>query len=143
MTWRQPVLVGLILAHALIAAASEHSGVSVRDAWLRESPPGVSVMAGYMVLRNDTSRVQVLVGARSSAFENVMMHRTIARNGMSGMEHAAQIELSANATLQFLPGGYHLMLANPKRTLRAGDRVDIDLEFLNGRVLRVAFEVRK
>jgi len=32
---------------------------------------------------------------------------------------------------------------NPKRTLRAGDRVDIILEFRSGLRLPVTFEVRK
>ena len=62
---------------------------------------------------------------------------------LAGMEHAPQIELSPNASLLFAPGGYHLMLLNPKRTLRAGNRVDINLEFRGGLVLPVAFEVRK
>jgi hypothetical protein len=134
---------GLILALTLIAAASEQAGVSVRDAWVRESPPGVAMMAGYMELRNNTSRPQLLVAASSSGFETVMIHRTIVKDGMAGMEHAPQIELTPNASLIFAPGGYHLMLMNPKQTLRAGDRVDIYLEFRGGLVLPVAFEVRK
>jgi copper(I)-binding protein len=32
---------------------------------------------------------------------------------------------------------------SPKRTLRAGDRVDINLEFRSGLRLLVSFEVRK
>ena len=119
------------------------NAVSVRDAWVRETPPGMTMMAGYMELRNNTSRPQVLVAASSSGFESVMIHRTIVKDGMAGMVHASQIELTANANLTFAPGGYHLMLMNPKRTLRAGDPVVINLEFRGGLVLRVAFEVRK
>jgi hypothetical protein len=140
---RHPVLVGLILALTFTAAASEEAGVSVRDAWVRESPPGVTMMAGYMALRNNTSRSQVLVAARSSDFETVMIHRTIVKDGIAGMEHASQVELTPNASFLFAPGGYHLMLLNPKRTLRAGSRVEIKLEFRGGLVLPVAFEVRK
>jgi copper(I)-binding protein len=143
MRGRYPVFVGLILALTLIAAASEEAGVSVRDAWIRETPPGMTMMAGYMALRNNTSQSQVLVAASSSDFETVMIHRTIVKDGMAGMEHAPQIELSPNASLLFAPGGYHLMLLNPKRTLRAGNRVDIYLEFRGGLVLPVAFEVRR
>ena len=143
MRWRYPVFVGLILALTLIAAASEEAGVSVRDAWVRQSPPGVAMMAGYMALRNNTSRSQALVAASSSDFETVMIHRTIVKNGMAGMEHAPQIELSPNASLLFAPGGYHLMLLNPKRTLRAGNPDVINLEFRGGLVVPVAFEVRK
>lgn len=117
--------------------------VSVRDAWVRETPPGMSTMAGYMVLRNNTSRPQELVAASSSGFESVMIHRTIVKDSMAGMAHASRIELAAKANLIFAPGGHHLMLMKPKRTLRAGDTVDINLEFRGGRVLPVAFEVRK
>jgi copper(I)-binding protein len=143
MRWRRPVLVCLILALTLDPAASEEAGVSVRDAWIRETPPGMTVTAGYMALRNNTSRPQVLVAASSSGFESVMIHRTIVKDGMAGMVHASQIELAPNASLILAPGGYHLMLMNPKRTLRAGDPVVINLEFRGGLVLRVACEVRK
>jgi copper(I)-binding protein len=143
MRGRHPVFVALTWALTFVAAASEEAGVSVRDAWVRESPPGVAMMAGYMALRNNTSRSQVLVAASSSGFETVMIHRTIVKDGMAGMVHASQIELTPGASLIFAPGGYHLMLVNPKRALRAGDRVDINLEFRGGLVLPVAFEVRK
>ena len=126
-----------------IAAETGEADVSVRDAWVREAPPGAAMMAGYMVLQNKTSRSQVLVAASSSGFETVTIHRTIAKEGMTGMEHAPQVELLPKASLLFAPGGYHLMLLNPKRTLRAGDRVDINLEFRGGLVLPVVFEVRK
>ena len=143
MRWRHRVLVGLILALTPIAAAAEEAGVSVRDAWVRETPPGVAMMAGYMVLQNNSSRSQVLVAASSSAFETVTIHRTIVKDGMTGMEHTPQIELLPNASLLFAPGGYHLMLLNPKRTLHAGDRIDIHLKFRGGLVIPVVYEVRK
>jgi len=143
MRWRHPVLVGLMLALIPIAAVTAEAGISVRDAWVRETPPGVDMMAGYMVLQNNTSRSQVLVAASSSGFETVMIHRTIVKDGLAGMVHASQTELAPNASLIFAPGGYHLMLMNPKRTLRAGDRVDITLKFRGGLVLPVAYEVRK
>ena len=143
MKWRQPVFAGLILALAIVPAASQEAGVSVRDAWVRETPPGVAMMAGYMALRNNTSRSQVLVAASSSGFASVMIHRTIVKDGIAGMVHVSRIELAPNASLIFAPGGYHLMLMNPKRTLRAGASVVINLEFRGGLVLPVAFEVRR
>jgi len=143
MKWRHPVFACLVLALTLVPAASKAAGVSVRDAWIRETPPGITMMAGYMELRNNTSRSQVLVAARSPDFETVMIHRTIVKDGMASMVHASQIEIAPNASLLFAPRGDHLMLLNPKRTLRAGDPVVINLEFRGGLVLPVAFEVRK
>jgi copper(I)-binding protein len=143
MRWRNPAVIGLMSALSFIAAASEEAGVSVRDAWVREPPPGVAMMAGYMALRNNTPRPQVLVAASSSGFETVLIHRTIVKDGMAGMARASQIELTPNASLIFAPGGYHLMLMNPKRALHAGDPVVINLEFRGGLVLPIVFEVRK
>jgi len=143
MRWRDPVFVCLISALSVVPAASEEAGVSVRDAWIREAPPGMTMMAGYMKMRNNTSRPQFLVAAGSSGFESVMMHRTVVRGGMAGMAHLSQIELAPNGSLIFAPGGYHLMLMTPKRTLRAGDPVVINLEFRGGLVLPVTFAVRK
>ena len=143
MRSRHPVSVALLLALTLVASASVEAGVSASDAWIREMPPGMTMLAGYMELRNNTSRPQVLVTANSPGFERVMIHRTIVKDGMATMEHASQIELTPNASLIFAPGGYHLMLMNPKRTLRASDPVVINLEFRSGLVVPVAFEVRK
>ena len=83
------------------------------------------------------------MAAHSSGFETVMIHRTIVKDGMAGMAHASQIEIAPNARLTFAPGGYHLMLMNPKRPLRAGDSIVISLEFRGGLVLPVEFAVRK
>ncbi len=143
MRWHHPVFVCLMMALTFIVAASEDAGVSVRDPWIREAPPDMTTMAGYMVLRNNTSRPEVLVAASSSGFETVMIHRSIVQDGMARMVHASQIELAPNASLVFAPGGYHLMLMNPKRALRAGDRVDIILEFRSGFRLPVTCEIRQ
>jgi periplasmic copper chaperone A len=143
MRWRHPVFVCLISALALVPAASEEASVSVHGAWVRETPPGMTMMAGYMELRNNTLRTLILVGASSIEFEGVMIHRTIVREGIAGMVHPTQIELEPNASLIFAPGGYHLMLMKPKRILRVGDRAVINLEFRDGIALPVEFEVRK
>lgn len=141
MSWRY--CVGLILALNLASATSEPAGVSVRDAWIRETPPGASAMAGYMELGNSTSRPQILVSASSPGFASVMIHRTIVKDGMAGMVHTSQVELTPNASFRFAPGGFHLMLMSPKQPLRAGDQVIVNLEFRDGPVLSVVFEVRK
>ena len=62
-------------------------------------------MAGYMELRNNTSRPKVLVAASSPDFQSVTIHRTLIKDGMAGMAHASQIELAPNAGLIFAPGG--------------------------------------
>jgi copper(I)-binding protein len=59
------------------------------------------------------------------------------------MKHPARIEIKAGSTLQFTPGGYHLMLMYPKKALRQGDQVEVLLEFQGGLVLPVKLKVSK
>jgi len=143
MRWRRWLFVCLMMAPALFVSAGEVTDVSVDNPWIREAPPGMTTMAGYMVLRNNTSRPQVLVAASSSGFETLSMHHTVEQNGITSMVHTPQIEFTSNEKLVFAPGAYHLMLMNPKRPLRVGDWVDIILEFRGGLRLPVSYEVRR
>ncbi len=148
MRRREWLLVGpcvalLSVAPQLTLAADDDHRVTVRDAWIRESPPGVDMTAGYMSMRNNGTRQQVLIGASSAGFGEVMIHRTTEKDGMAAMMHTSQIELAPNASVAFAPGGLHLMLMNPTQALRVGDRVNINLQFQGGLVVPFAFEVRK
>jgi len=118
MRWRHAAFAGLISALTAIAAAAEEAGISVRDAWVRETPPGMAMTAGYMVLQNNTSRPQVTRSREEFRLRDCgdSPHYRQGRHDRDGTR--PQVELLPNASLLFKPGGHHLMLLNPKRTLR-------------------------
>lgn len=135
---------GWALAAVLALGTQADAGdVTVADAWIRQAPPGAMVLAGYMRLRNEGAQPQALVNVHADAFGSVMIHQTMMEGGVARMTHAAHIDLAPHASLAFAPGGLHLMLMDPKRPLRAGERVEMQLEFRDGRRLPVSFEVRK
>ncbi len=121
------------------------AGLEVSDAWIAEAPPNVSAQAGYLTLKNGTARPMSLVGVTSGAFESVQIHRSQhdMATGMMKMSHAKAVEIPAGGTMQFKPGGYHLMLMKPKSALKAGDRVEMVLTFADGSESRVTFTVRR
>ena len=123
-----------------LAQAGGH--LMVDNAWIREAPPGATALAGYLTIMNHADKPRVLVGASSSAFGMVMLHRTVMEGGMAKMVHQQMIEIPANGSLTFEPNSYHLMLMKPKQQLKAGDKVDITLEFKNGDTMVVTHEVR-
>jgi len=123
-----------------VALAGGH--LMVDNAWIREAPPGATALAGYMTVHNDSDKERVLVGASSPAFGNVMLHRTVMENGMAKMVHQMAITIPAGGKVTFKPNDYHIMLMKPKHALKAGDKVDITLEFKNGETMTVTHEVR-
>jgi copper(I)-binding protein len=132
------VLLPALLLLAMNASAGE---LLVSGAWIRYLPGGAPA-AGYFSVQNLGQQPAALIGARSPAFDTVMMHRTVEKGGVSRMVHAEKVELPPGARVAFAPGGYHLMLMAPKRPISAGDRIPIALQLADGTSLTVQFEVR-
>jgi len=117
-------------------------GLMIEDPWVREPPPMASALGGFMTIHNPSGTERVLVGASSPAFGSVMLHRTVAQDGMMRMLHQHAITIPAHGMLAFEPGGYHIMLMQPKQPLKAGDKVEVTLQFQDGASETVTYEVR-
>jgi copper(I)-binding protein len=61
---------------------------------------------------------------------------------MMTMRKVDRIAVPAHGTTSLEPGGYHIMLVGLKRTLAAGDEVQVTLTFASGRTLEVKATVR-
>lgn len=134
----------VLLTTALLWSGLVPAGdlLTVEDAWIREAPPGVSALAGYMTLHNHSDEARILVDASCIAFASVMLHRTVMEGEMAKMIHQKRITIPAGESLTFKPSDYHLMLVKPKHPIKAGDKVDITLSFLNAENITVTHEVR-
>lgn len=133
-------LMTLLLTLFSAAALAE---VTVHEPWVREGPPAATVLGGFMELRNDGAEPVELVKAEGPDFEWVELHRTVHEDGMARMVAQDAIEVPAGGVATLEPGGLHLMLMNPRRHYRAGDRVPLTLSFSDGRTLEIEAEVRK
>jgi copper(I)-binding protein len=117
------VAVIALLASARAAACPD---VTADRAWIREAPPGAMAVA-YVTLTNRGKRERVLDGARSDAFGGAGLHRTVVdASGMARMREGT-LPIAPGATAVLEPGGWHLMLFDPARILKAGDVVQLTL----------------
>ena len=117
--------------------------VEVKDAWVRGGPPNARVLAAYMKIENHTGNVNKLVSVRSSAFERIEVHQTVEKDGMARMIKLDTIEIAAEGEAVLKPGGMHLMLINPKKSINVGERVSMTLEFSNGGKTIISAKVKK
>lgn len=100
-------------------------GLAVEDAWIREAPPGAMSVA-YAKLTNRGKRALIITGASSPDFGGAGLHLTVIDQGVARMrEGMLGIATGASAALE--PGGWHLMLYDPARILKAGDVVTLTL----------------
>src|SRR5690349_15498921 len=137
----RPVL-GLVLAfavHAPSAIACEQ--VQAIDAWIALSPPTARVSAGYLKLENHGAATR-LVAISVEGFARAEVHETVRDGGRMSMRPRPALDLAAGATLEFAPGGLHLMLFDPATPLRAGATHAVTFRFADGRTLTARAEVR-
>ena len=127
----------------VVAGTASASDIEIDGAWVREAPPGMPMLAGYMVVENRTGKDLVMTGATSSTFGSIEMHRTIIKDGMASMVQQQSIMIPARSKFRFEPKGHHLMLMQPKKDLRQGDRVKITLQFSNRKSVVESFPVRR
>jgi periplasmic copper chaperone A len=128
---------------SVAAVAQATPPLSVEDPWVRESPPGTEVNGAYLALRNDGDEDVKLVRVGSPHFSRVEMHETVGEDERSRMRRVEDITVPAGESVALEPGGLHLMLFTPRRSLEAGEHVTLTLEFDNGQLLEVGAPVRK
>lgn len=127
---------------AISATPAEAPTIRVDDAWIRWLPAGVPA-GGYATLTNTGGKPLMLIAVSSPDYGEVSIHRSVEHQGMMEMTPVAQIAIVAHSTLNFAAAGFHLMLMQPNKSVKLGDRVPITLRFADGASLTVQFEVRK
>jgi periplasmic copper chaperone A len=134
--------VGLMLMMTGLLAVANGT-VVVRDAWVREAPPGAPVLAAYFTLENPGSKADKLVAVLGPDFDKIEVHATEIRDGVARMLALDALPIPPHAVVKLAPGGYHLMLHHPRRALAAGMDVKLELHFESGTRLTVVAPVRR
>lgn len=126
------------------ASPSTGSGtIRAEGAWARQSMGMDLAVAVYLNLKNETATADSLVGASSPAAATVEIHETSAdASGQMAMHPVEKIALPAGGSVELKPGGYHVMLIGLTGELKAGDKVEVTLQFETAPDLVVTAEVR-
>ena len=90
------------------------SALTISDAVFRLMPPGRSMTAGYMLLKNNSGETQVLTSLRSDSANRVELHEHAHVNGMMKMRKVDQLSIANGESVELAPGG----LPNPPCLLR-------------------------
>ncbi len=142
MACRKRIAVGVLLMLPCLFAFADTT-VVVRDAWVREAPPGAPVLAAYFTLENQGSKADRLVAVLSPDFAKTEIHATEIRAGVARMIALDALSVPPHAIVRLAPGGQHLMLHHPRRALAAGASIKLELRFDSGARLTVVAPVRR
>ena len=119
-------LLGMVLGFAPLGV---HAQIEIGNPWVRATPPGAKLAAGYLVIVNKSAAADRLVGASSPAAARVETHVTESEGGIYRMREVKGYDVPANGRYELKPGGPHLMLVDIKGPLKEGGRVTLVLRF--------------
>jgi copper(I)-binding protein len=108
-----------------------HAGVEISNAWARSTAPGQEVGAAYMSLKS--TRAAKLLEVKSPVAESVEIHEMSMNNGVMKMRMLDVLDLPVGKTVKLEPGGFHLMLIDLKKPLKAGGNIEISLTVKDNR----------
>ena len=111
----------------MLSPSGAMAELQVSGAYVRGLPPGQSVTAAFMQLRNTGPDKVLITAGATSAAERVELHAHRHNGDLMRMERLDSICIAAGERFDFSPGGYHLMLVNLRKPLRDGDKIELQL----------------
>lgn len=135
----KPLLRAMAIA-ALLAATAAQAQVEVKSAWVRATVPHQMGTGAFMQLT--AAKDTRLVAARSSLTPAVEIHEMKLQDNVMRMRQVEAVDLPAGRTVEFEPGGYHIMLMELKEQVKEGATVPLTLVFEDGKGQRETVEVQ-
>ena len=124
---------GAMLAASTLMAAD----ISLENVRARDTKPGTNNSAIFMNIKNASDADVKLLSAHSSVCKSTEIHTHKMENGMMAMVKIDDAVIPKNGETKLAPGGLHIMLMDLNKPVNDGDKVDLELKFSNGEVIKL------
>ena len=131
----------LLFSAGVLAGAADQ--VAVQDPYVRLAPPNAPATGAFMVIKNNGDKDVKVVKADNPVSRVTELHTHLNEGGVMKMRALGGIALAAHGDVRHAPGGTHLMLVEPKRALKIGDVVEVELVDASGAAHAARFVVRE
>ena len=126
--WTGWIVLTLGIQLISLSACQPAGAVQITNIWARPALAGNN-SAVYFQIYNNTQSVDILNRADSEIAASVELHQSSLVDGVMKMEPQNSVEVPAGSTIEFKPGGFHIMLVNLKKDLKVGDSFTLTLQF--------------
>lgn len=116
-------------ALGLRETAVETETILIEEPWARPAPSAGGVTAAYFRITNTGSMTDFLVAAETPIAGAVELHTHIMDGDVARMRMVPRVELMPGETVEFRPGGLHVMLMDLEEPLSEGEEFMLTLIF--------------
>lgn len=135
-------------AAALMTVASGFAGqikagdLVLENVRARATLPGAPVAGGYLMITNNGSQPDRLIGGSADFAGKLEVHEMKMENDVMKMRQLKDgIEIPAGGSVELKPGGYHIMFMKLAEQLKEGESREAVLEFDKAGSVTVEFDV--
>jgi copper(I)-binding protein len=139
MAFPKSLAIGAALV--LVSCSGGTPKIAVSGTWARATVPGQTSAAAYLQIANSGDGADTLAGV-SAEVGDATMHSSSMDGGVMRMRPLKSLSVPAHSTVQFQPGGNHIMITGLKQPLRDGESFTLALGFQRSGVQRVKVEIR-
>jgi periplasmic copper chaperone A len=123
---------GTSASESAMAGPQNAPGVVVTDATVRLPAVPGTPGAAYFTVSQGSGAPRRIAGVHVEGAERTEMHETVTRNGISSMQPVKDVAIESGKSVQFKPGGLHVMLFDVADTLKAGGTAELTITLDNG-----------
>ncbi len=142
---RLVAMAGMVIAYSIntTAMATDYKAgsIAISGPWSRATPKGAQTGVGYMTIKNNGSTPDRLIGGSVDAADRFQLHAMTMENSIAKMRELSDIEIKPGQTIEFKPGGSHVMFVNLKHPLSKGERINGTLVFERAGKVQIEYSV--
>ncbi len=128
-------------AQAAAKPTFKAGAITVEAPWARATPAGAKIGGGYFTVRNTGAQPDRLIGFSSAVAGRGEVHEMAVIDGVMKMREMKALDIAPGASVEFKPGGFHVMFMDLKDRLVEGRPVKGRLVFEKAGPIDVEFSV--
>lgn len=135
------VVIACLISTSAMATDYKAGSIEIMNPWSRATPKGASAAIGYMAIKNNGTAPDRLVGGSIEVATDFELHSMTMENGIAKMRELKDVEIKPGQTIEFKPGGSHVMFVNLKHPVSKGEHVKGTLIFEHAGTVQIEYNV--
>jgi periplasmic copper chaperone A len=136
------MVIACFISASVTAADYKVGSIEIIAPWSRVTPKGAETAIGYMTIKNNGTTPDRLIGGSAEFANTFQMHSMTMENGVSKMRELKEVEIKPGQSIEFKPGGLHIMFVGVKHPLSKGEHVKGTLVFEHAGTVQIEYDVQ-
>ncbi len=121
----------MLVLIVLLASKNIYAGIDIFEAKIYVPLKGAQVTGGYAKFKNNGKEDLSIAVIEAPPFEAVESHITLEEKGRMSMKKVEYFVVKSGDEFVLKPGGAHLMFFNPKKEIKAGDKIRVQFQTMS------------